>query len=121
MVDGAAPAAKAAPGTAPRAAAPAAIPQRMLSQPGEAAERSAQARAARGLAGALPAHNRSPRRRRYLPSGTLPEVAAQAGRGRPLSADRATDFGSLLDADLDHVRIHDDHDAAALAEAAGAR
>jgi hypothetical protein len=93
----------------------------MLSQPGEAAERSAQARAARALSGARPAPSRSPRRRQHLPPGTPPEVSAQSGRGRPLRPAEATDFESRLGADLGHVRVHDDAAAAALAEAAHAR
>ena len=137
MAEGAASATKAAPGAGRRAAAirqapaPGAIPRRMLSQPGEAAERHAQARAARALRDAAPADSRSPRQVRCLPSGaspvtTLPPgappaIAAQARHGRPLPHASAADFGARLGADLGHVRIHDDAGAAALADAASAR
>jgi hypothetical protein len=127
MAEVAAQAAKTVPMTARQAPAarqalaPAVVPRRLLSQPGEAAERSADARAARALSGVLPAHNRSPRQRRYPPSDTPPAIAAQAEHGRPLPPILATDFGRRLGADLRHVRIHDDAVAAVIADTADAR
>lgn len=127
MAEGAVQAAKTAPvagrhaPAARQAPAQAVIPRRMLSQPGEAAERSAHGRAARALRGASPAWSRSPHRSQYLPPGTPPMIAAQAGHGCPLPPAYAADFGSRLGADLGHVRIHDDAGAAAVADAAEAR
>jgi hypothetical protein len=121
MAKVAAQATKVAPSAVRPAPAHAVIPRRMLSQPGEAAERSADARAARALRGGWSAHNRSPRQRQQLPPGTPASIAAQAVGGRPLPPALAADFGFRLGADLSHVRIHNDTTAAALADAADAR
>jgi hypothetical protein len=121
MAEGAVQAVKTAPIAGRQASAPVTIPRHMLSQPGEAAERSAHARAARAMSGAPAARGQHPPRSRYLPPGTPPEIAAQAGHGRPLPPDLAADFGSRLGADLRHVLIHHDDAAAAVAEAAQAR
>src|SRR5690242_16434768 len=124
MVEGAVPSVKAAPGARRQAPAvrqvpsPAPIPRRMLSQPGEAAERSAHARAARALSGPPVTRGNTSHRSRYLPPDTPPAIAAQAGHGRPLPPALATDFGSRLGADLGHVLIHHDGAAAAMADAA---
>jgi hypothetical protein len=97
------------------------IPRRLLSEPGEAAERSAQARAARGVPDKAPAHRSSPRQDHYLPPGTPAAIAAQAGYGRSLPPASTADFEARLGADLGHARVHDDAGAAALADAADAR
>lgn len=104
-----------------QAPAHAVIPRRMLSQPGEAAERRAHARAARALRGPFPAPSPSPHQSLDLPPGTPPVIATHAGPGRPLPSAWAAGFGSRLGANLSHVRIHDDAAAAALADAAEAR
>jgi Domain of unknown function (DUF4157) len=127
MVEGAVPSVKAAPGgrrqapTVRQVPSPTAIPRRMLSEPGEAAERSAHARAARALSGPPAARGKTSHRSRYLPPDTPPAIAAQAGHGRPLPPALATEFGSRLGEDLGHVLIHHDEAAAALADAAQAR
>jgi len=110
---------------------PPAIPQSMLSVPGEASERRATARAAaahahlsrrshpvaaiRVLGLSAPPH--AP----YMPSGTPMAITTQAGSGEPLARGEAARLGLALHADLTHVRIHADDEAANLARAASAQ
>ncbi|MFL0287314.1 DUF4157 domain-containing protein [Mycobacterium sp. SMC-21] len=98
-----------------------AIPRRLLSEPGDPAERRATARAADAQgcasdrAGAPGSGVPRPRLHPYLPAGTPTAIAARAGYGRPLAAEQATHLGQVLDADFRHVRIHTDDHAAELA------
>src|ERR1700759_4649200 len=59
-----------------------AVPRRLFSQPGEAAERSAGARSGRGQSGVSPAPSRSPRQR----EDRLPAIAAH-GTAPPIVHD----------------------------------
>lgn len=114
-------------------ASAAAIPHRMLSQPGEPAERRARARASDASSPVAADHSRgrrndgaipvpaTPRRAPRLPSGTPISIAAESSRGRSLSSDDAASLGGALNADLGHVRLHTDPGAARLADETGAR
>jgi hypothetical protein len=90
-----------------------------LSQPGDAAERQANTRAAVALgSGNAPLVRRAPPSD-YLLHDTPSAITDQAGRGRPL-ADAAY-FEKRFGTQFGHVRVHDNEQAAALAEAADAR
>ena len=96
----------------------------LLSQPAEAGERQADARASDVLRGAA-GRGRSARlpspTRDHVPDGTPAEVAGHAGRGRPLAGPDLAWAEARFGTGFGHVRVHDDDGAAALAETAGAR
>ena len=107
------------------------IPRRMLSQPGEPAERRAEARAALagppGLMGVTTekadlgtSTNRPTMASPYLPSGTPSDIAAEAMRGSSLTDRDAAWLGRGLGEDLYRVGRHLHLSAAALASAASA-
>ncbi len=141
MAEGGAQATRPVPGGAGRAPAARsasprpAVPRRMFSRPGEAAERSAGTRSersagtrsVRGQNGVFPAPSRSPRQREYM----LPAITAQGAAppivhdvidspGTPLDRQTRDFFESRFDRDLSGVRVHTDDRAAASAEAVGA-
>ena len=97
----------------------AAFSAHQLSQPGDVAERAADARASGHHQGDGAAFGvaASPR----LPLGSPPPVAAQAHLGRPLAPGLAARFGTRLGADLSAVRLHTCPAAADLADAADAK
>lgn len=92
-----------------------------LSQPGEAAERQADARAASALRRRPAPTARRCSIRAGLPTNVPAAIAERASAGRPLDRATAADLGPRFGTSLDPVRIHDDAPAAALADAADAR
>ena len=106
-------------GSGPAAATAARSGPLAVSQPGDAEERRADARARAALRGQPAAASASGPARDHLPPGTPPVIAGQASSGRPLPDPGLHEarFGTPLR----HVRIHDDRDAAELAEGTDAR
>ncbi|MCU1444324.1 MAG: hypothetical protein JWQ59_2474 [Cryobacterium sp.] len=102
------------------ATGPKAIWTKQLSQPSEAAERQADARAASALRGP-PLPTAQPSSRGGLPGGVPAAIADRAAAGRPLDASAAADLGARFGTRFDHVKVHDDAHAAGLADAADAR
>ena len=108
-----------------KSATPKAAWTSQLSQPGEAAERQADARATAALRPVArrrpPATPRGSSVRAGLPTGTPAAIAERASAGRPLDRATAADLGPRFGTRFDEVRVHDDAPAAALADAADAR
>ncbi|WP_406409328.1 DUF4157 domain-containing protein [Streptomyces sp. NBC_01643] len=97
-----------------------ALPQHLLSRPGEAVEHSADALASQALDGTAAPRLQPGCPGPQLPPGTPPSVLAQADHGQPLAPGMAMEYGRRLGSDLHNVRIHTDDAAAGLAEDAGA-
>ncbi|MET9019911.1 DUF4157 domain-containing protein [Actinopolymorpha sp. NPDC004070] len=93
----------------------------LLSVPGDAAERAADARVSSGAGLGVAVGTRDVAPAAALPAGTPAPVAARAGHARPLAPGLAAEYGQRLGADLRDVRIHTDAAAAELAGQAGAR
>ena len=91
-----------------------------LSQPDEAAERQADARAVSALR-QRPATALRSSIRAGLPARVPAAIAERAFAGRPLDRATVVDLESRFATSFDPVRIHDDAQAAALADAADAR
>jgi hypothetical protein len=135
MAEGAKQATRAVPGAAARARAagqatePARAPQRMFSEPGKAAERNAESRAARALSGSSMAQSRSPRQQNtqaqrapdFAPSGVQDGIERARGGGNALGADLREQLQPRFHHELGDVRLHTDSRADALSQALDAR